>query len=246
MVRVDAGTFQMGCDIGPRDHLCTRHEQPRHVVYLDAFDIDRTEVTTESFRSCVMAGGCTDNGVTRQDDLGGHRVVCNWERFDAENHPMNCVTWHEAEAFCTWAGKRLPTEAEWEKAARGTDGRRYPWGDSDEGLEQRVVVLRLQAAPEAVGGGERINTTWPVGSVPEGKSPYGAFDMLGNVWEWTADIYDAEFYGQSPRRNPRGPDDGAFRVIRGDVDPKFMRVDQRAKLAPHVRLGVLGFRCASG
>ncbi|NUO49805.1 MAG: SUMF1/EgtB/PvdO family nonheme iron enzyme [Polyangiaceae bacterium] len=240
------GAFDMGCFRDP-EHDCGGDAAPRHTVSLDGFLIDRTEVTVAAYRRCSDAGACKTDGITTQTDMGGHPAECNGRRSDRDDHPINCVTWTDADSFCKWADKRLPTEAEWEKAAGGTERRSFPWGnDGPDGREDLVVILRLhgKSAPRGERSPKYVNTTWPVGGKPAGASPYGALDMLGNVWEWTADWYDAAYYARSPSANPQGPEQGSFRVMRGDVDEAFMRVQNRAKLAPTSRLGVLGFRCA--
>lgn len=244
MVFVPGGAFEMGC-VAARDDDCNLHEQPRHQVELAPYFIDRTEVTVAAYRQCTNAGVCSAVGLDQQADLGGHPAQCNAGRADRDDHPINCVGWPEAERYCSWAHKRLPTEAEWEKAARGTDGRMYPWGHEDVAeREDLAVVLRLQSGPPDRLSPPFVNSTWPVGSKPRGASPYGALDMAGNVWEWTADWFDKDYYRRAPKRDPRGPAQGSARVIRGNIEPRSMRATLRASLAPATRLGVLGFRCA--
>lgn len=139
-------------------------DKPVHRVSVESFWMDRTEVTVAAYRQCVDAGGCSVSGVSEQKE-------CNWPRSDRGSYPINCVDWSQASAFCQWAGKRLPTEPEWEYAARGGDeGRVFPWGSSPD--ERRACVNAAD--------------TCPVGSFPSGASKDGLQDMAGNVWEWTA------------------------------------------------------------
>ncbi|MEM6788182.1 MAG: SUMF1/EgtB/PvdO family nonheme iron enzyme [Myxococcota bacterium] len=240
MLEVPAGSFSMGCVIG-RDDECNRDERPRHEVDLDTFFIDRTEVTVDAYRKCHDAGRCSIVGLRSQTDIGGLQVECNWGKKERENHPINCIDWAQASAYCAWAGKRLPSEAEWEKSARGTDQRVYPWGNARPSKE---TVPDLRTVSRARPSGSGPNTTWPVGSFPAGSSPYGAVDMLGNVWEWTADWFDQAAYTAAVRRNPKGPPTGTARAMRGDINAATMRITRRSKLAPDARLGLLGFRCA--
>jgi len=221
MVLVPAGTFPMG-----DDHL-RPIEAPRHEVYVSAFYIDKYEVTNERYQKFLEATG--------------HDPPPWWydEKLNQPNQPVVGASWEDASAYCRWAGKTLPTEAEWEKAARGTDGRAYPWGNE----------------PVAEGGKYRANYrpaddgfeyTAPVGSFPLNKSPYGCFDMAGNVWEWCADWYGEDYYKISPRKDPLGPPKGIYRVHRGGSyvnKPENLRCAFRSgffRTAPHV---VIGFRC---
>ena len=174
MVYVPAGEFLMGSS---NDEPGPPEQMPQHRVYLDAYWIDRTEVTVAQYQSCMEAGRCgtPDCTSTGPGDL-----------------PVACVSWQNATDYCDWAGRRLPTEAEWEKAARGTDRRKYPWGNEQPDCDR-------------LNYGGCVGRTTPVGSYPSGTSPYGAVDMAGNVEEWVADWYDEKYYTVSPERNPVGP-----------------------------------------
>jgi len=212
MVAVPAGEFSMGCN-EEVDSECEDDEKPQRKVNVPAFRIDRTEVTVEAYRQCVDAKRCT------LPDTQG-RGSCNWNRSGYEKHPINCIDWNQAEAFCAWAGKRLPTSEEWEKAARGTDGRVYPSGNTWDITKANVY--------ESYDG---YKDTAPVGSFPAGASPYGALDMAGNVWEWTADWYRT----------------GETRLLRGGswVDlPRRARTSRRLGTVPTSRLDDVGVRCA--
>ncbi len=185
LIPVPAGEFLMGAKAS--DSLAETDEKPQHRVYLDLFWIDRTEVTNAMYALCVQAKVCTPphefSSVTRSSYYGNAAYA---------NYPVIKVDWGQADAYCRWAGRRLPSEAQWEKAARGPDGRTYPWG---EGITpQRANYNR-----------ETSGDTAPVGSYPAGAGPYGALDQAGNVWEWTADWYDATYYSKPTGNNPAGP-----------------------------------------
>ncbi len=192
MVRVPAGEFLMGSD-KRKDPDAWNEERPQHKVTLGEYWIGKYPVTNAQFAAFVTATG--------------HRAPGHWAESqppaDKLKHPVVQVSWDDATAFCQWAGCRLPTEAQWEKAARGTDGRIYPWGD---------------AAPDKTrcNYGLNVNDTTPVGQYsPAGDSPFGCADMAGNVWEWCADWHDEEYYASSPAREPTGPASGGHRVRRG-------------------------------
>jgi len=228
MVEVPAGEFFMGCN-DKVDEECEDNEKPGRQVFLDAFKIDETEVTVAAYQRCINAKVCTWPNMDNK---------CNWgpDIGRRENYPINCVDWQQAKTFCEWVGKRLPTEAEWEKAARGTDGRVYPWGNEWDDKKANA-------------GGKDVSsiTTTPVGSFPAGASPFGALDMAGNVWEWMQDWHDGEYYQAGPTKNPRGPEEGIWKVTRGGAwsdRPQYARASYRSRLGPGLRHGLLGMRCA--
>ena len=228
MVAVPAGAFQMGSSPG------SSNEEPVHEVYVSGFFIDKYEVTVEEYTRCVDAGGCNTPKMTHDDD----RRSYNYGASGRDKHPINGVDWHQAKAYCAWSGKRLPTEAEWEKAARGTDGRKYPWGN--EGPSCALAVT------DDGGAGCGEGRTWEVGSKSGGVSPFGAYDMAGNVWEWTADWYDKSYYSISPMRDPKGPEQSWARVFRGGgwyYTSAFLRAAIRGAGRPGSARNDLGFRC---
>lgn len=231
MVAVPAGSFMMGCnDIV--DTNCQANEFPYHEVILSAFAIDRTEVTVAAYTECVDAGGCslphTMNVVGQECTQAG------------DDLPVTCVDWFQARDYCEWIGGQLPTEAQWEKAARGTDGRLYPWGN-DAATCDHVNM----AGCETPGG------VVPVGSKPAGASPYGALDMAGNVLEWVADWYDPSYYADSPDMDPEGPAEGTERWPRngayfydaGASRCSFRGLNYDTPTPEDANLDV-GFRCA--
>ncbi len=195
MITISAGEFLMGSPEG----VGRQDERPQRVVYLEAFGIDQVEVTNERYMAFVKATGHR----TPPNPYGTGPLI---SVTGIEHLPVVQTTWYDAKAYCTWAKKRLPTEAEWEKAARGTDGRIYPWGN------ELPTTKRANFDREW----EDEKTLHPVGSMPDGDSPYGVKDMAGNVREWVSDWYDADYYKDAPKSNPPGPDKkGVVRSIRG-------------------------------
>jgi formylglycine-generating enzyme required for sulfatase activity len=226
MVVVPAGWFLMG-SLDPADQ---GDERPQRKVYLDAFSIDAVEVTNERYGSFVRA-----TGHQWPPNPYGKGTVADTDRIGSL--PVVQVTWHDASDFCRWAGKRLPTEAEWEKAARGTDGRRFPWG------AERPTPDHATFGREWDGD----STMRSVGIMPDGHSPHGVMDMAGNVREWVADWYHPEYYAGAPARNPQGPDDGILKVIRGGSwhnQANELRVTARQKGGFALKTDGVGFRCA--
>jgi eukaryotic-like serine/threonine-protein kinase len=222
MILVPAGTFMMGSNNAEQ-------EKPIHAVDLDAFWIDRTEVTNAAYGECVLAGACNAPGSIRSAKREFY-----YGNPEFRNYPVISVSWEDADKYCTWAGKHLPTEAQWEKAARGTDGRVYPWGSDSLG----GTLLNFYSL---------VGDTTPVDEYPEGASFYGALNMAGNVWEWVSDWYDPYYYAISPSSNPTGPKVGEYHVLRGgswySPEPNI-RATAREYPAPGFRSDLIGFRCA--
>jgi formylglycine-generating enzyme required for sulfatase activity len=226
MVVIPAGEFLMGSEGG------YPNERPVHTVFIDAFALSQYPVTNVQYERFVRE---TKHRVPYLDDP---RVESdNWNRDQHTyppgrgEHPVVLVSWRDAQAYCAWAGGRLPTEAEWEKAARGgLTGKLYPWGDN--------IELSLANYDTRTG-------TTPVGSYP--PNGYGLYDMAGNVWEWVADWYDPKYYQRSPSQNPLGPEQGTVRVLRGGawlLFPQFCRVAYRFRNGPDFRFNLIGFRPA--
>lgn len=270
MAYVPAGSFIQGIDsaeyeklragcaeeLAPRTQICQVDQvlmpaapisDPPRQVFLRAFEIDRREVTTREYRECVAAGRCDMRPLVAADT-----------RFVRDEWPVVNVTWQDAAAYCAWRGKRLPTEAEWEKAARGTDGRRWPWGDvdRDDGANRGAPTHAVDDPPPLNGAdvpdtGPDASDGWkimaPPGSFPWGKSPYGLHDMAGNVSEWVADWYGEDGYAGQSTVDPTGPRSGTHKVVRGGSFYEWRLLSRtyfRWRAHPSERSIVRGFRCA--
>jgi len=222
MMFVPAGSFSMGSSETSSD------ERPIHAVNLSAYYIDKYEVTNAAYERCVEAGACLPPNQSRSSTRTAYYGNPEFDEF-----PVIYVDWTMAKTYCEWRGDRLPTEAEWEKAARGTDGRTYPWG---EGI-----------ACDKLNYNNCKGDMTKVGSYLDGVSPYGLYDMAGNVWEWVNDWYDSNYYQSSPASNPLGPSSGQYRVLRGGSWSNFVfnvRSANRNYNTPDVINNLVGFRCA--
>ncbi len=240
LVYVPAGRFPMGSRSGEPE--TNEYEKPQHEVELSGFWIQRTPVTNGQYRRFMSATGHRPPDQADSAGVSWGAPVWSGGNFppDRADEPVVCVSWEDAQDYCEWAGLRLPTEAEWEYAARGPEGRKYPWGDEWDG--SRLCWNRSTR--------EGVARTVPVGSFPEGVSWCGALDLAGNVWEWCADWYDREYYRHSPARDPQGPDTGEYRVSRGcswnREKPEYFRCTLRGNNEPSSRGADRGFRCVRG
>jgi formylglycine-generating enzyme required for sulfatase activity len=245
MVEIPGGTFAMGSD--GRD--ANENEKPVHSVTVKSFRLDRTEVTVQAFAECVRAGACSEPDAFRNERANFH-IFCNWKNPQNRSlHPINCVDFQQAKTFCAWANKRLPTEEEWEYAARaGSEGRAYPWGN-DKLDQTRLNACGKECPANLVAKGfprweplYEVDDGWPetapVGSFPAGASKHGVLDLLGNVWEWTASEY--AFFDGSHAEKKRIMRGGSW----GGGDPRTERSSNRFRLVPTSRAQFLGFRCA--
>jgi len=247
MVYVPAGEFERGstdAEIDETVALCNQYttnctpelfadQQPAHSVALDAFWIDRTQVTNEQYARCVLDGDCAEP------------AFADAPHFTGADYPVLGVDWYNAVAYCEWAGARLPTEAEWEYAARGPEGRQFPWGEAFDGARLNFCDVNCPFFWKAEAFDDGYRYTAPVGSYPEGASWCGALDMAGNVDEWVADWYGG--YPSGQQVNPTGPESGESRVLRGGSyvsGPSLTRAASRSMHAPSGAGNSVGFRCA--
>jgi formylglycine-generating enzyme required for sulfatase activity len=257
LAKIPAGQYYMGSE----DKDAPDNEKPSHNVKLNTFCVDLFEVTAAKYKSCSDQGKCrranlgNDWPGIREKDKKTYDSLCTFNNPDKTDHPINCVTWEMADTFCRAHEKRLPTEAEWEYATRGPDGRVYPWGDDPPSAEHlnacgtecvkwgKQNAADLKALYEADDG---YPTTAPVGKFPKGRSRFGPYDVVGNVFEWVADWYGP--YTPEMKQNPMGPSQGDERVLRGGswngAYKQWLRPSFRFKWAPSVRTHGIGFRCA--
>jgi formylglycine-generating enzyme required for sulfatase activity len=221
MVYVPAGRFFMG-SLHNYPHAFY-FEKPLHPVDLDAFWIDEHEVTNAQYRRCMEEGTCEKSSCLKG------------EISNAPDQPVVCVSWNDAQVYAAWVGGRLPTEAEWEKACKGTEGRIWPWGDSAPDCSKANYWTGSGCATRPL----------PVRSHPGGAGPYGALDMAGNVAEWVQDWFAVDYYARAPLQNPQGPDSGDARVMRGgsfEVHAGYARCASRLFVRPDNRSIYSGFR----
>jgi len=228
LVYVPAGSFIMGDSAVHAQSECEQvatgcntitfsDEAPAHKVNLNDYWIDQTEVSNAMYTACVQAGKCTSNGM------------------GSDSTPAVYVTWEDASKYCAWAGRRLPTEAEWEMAARGTDGNIFPWGNSP-------ASCSLANSAGCLGHADGVD------SYSDVASPYGALNMAGNVWEWVADWFNAGYGSDASQTNPKGPPPTNLKVIRGGSwsNPDgYMILTGRGSFNPKSKFGTIGFRCAA-
>lgn len=259
LLYVPAGEFLMGSDANKALEECQRFsaecqlgdftdETPLHPVFLDAFWIDQTEVTNKMYTLCVIANVCeapTNNS--------SHFHSSYYGNSEYDNYPVIHVNWNMARTYCEWVGRQLPTEAQWEKAARGENAFLYPWGNKFDGT--RVNSCDKNCALDLMDKSfnDGFDDTAPVGTYLSGASPYGALDMAGNTLEWVADWYDRTYYASSPYTNPTGPDSGTGRVLRGGswggynesiINSIIVRSAYRRWGTPDFARDFVGFRCA--
>lgn len=259
---IPSGEFLMGSTNS--DPYADDDEKPQHTVFLDDYWIDRTEVTNSMFDLFTQATGYQTTAEKEGSGIVFNVSTMSWEDMAGadwrhpmglssslvglDDHPVVQVSWYDAIAYCTWAGGRLPTEAEWEKAARGSDGRIYPW-------ENQLMTGNLMNFCDKNCPGdwkdENIDDgyayTSPIGNYPSGASPFGLMDTVGNAWEWVNDLYGKTYFANSPSINPTGPSSGTEHVIRGgswDYSSKIARIAVRVQCEPYYRSGIGSFRCA--
>ncbi len=237
MVFIPQGEFQMGCETEHNGGFsCPSDELPLHTVFLADFFIDRYEITNAKYAECVKNGKCEP-----PNNFSSESQTSYYDNPSFADYPVIYVTWSDADVYCQWAGKRLPTEAEWEKAARGTSIKAYPWGDSEPSCTLANVF-------NSSSGSACLGDTQMAGSYPDGKSKFGVQDMAGNVFEWVNEWYSDTYYKNTPSENPAGPTEGSYRVLRGggwNSNGVFLRTSSRSFDPDFNNAKDSGFRCAS-
>ncbi|WP_062266876.1 formylglycine-generating enzyme family protein [Endozoicomonas arenosclerae] len=238
VVEIPSGEFTRGCTRKYKEYECLPEALPEKKVFISKFKIDKYKVTYRRYNECMKKGNCTDLYFG-----GGCNAGMPWN----SDHPVNCVTYKQAETFCKWdGGKRLPTEAEWEKAARGTDKRFYPWGNKTPSCNLATISDKTTRGKMEPGCG--MGTSRPVNANPEGASPYGVMGMTSNLLEWTSDWFDAEYYKKNELRDPKGADrNTGFKTLRGAtwmMKKEELDVSIRVPYAPEGQGYIVGFRCA--
>jgi eukaryotic-like serine/threonine-protein kinase len=238
MVLVPAGEFIMGSD----SEMAYGIEQPIHNIYLDTFYVDKYEVSIANYKLCVADGGCSKPLGIRSNSRPDY-----YDNSEYDNYPVINIEWDMAMAYCNWRGAELPTEAQWEKAARGVDAFTFPWGESFDGS---IVNFCDKNCPfdswKSIDDDDGFGDTAPVDSYPEGVTSYGAYNMAGNVWEYVADFYSETYYAESPSENPQGPTSGEYHVLRGGAwseTSDFVRTTVRVWDNPPNAYWAFGMRC---
>ncbi len=236
MLYVPPGPFRMGDDEGERD------EKPSRMVQVDGFYIDETEVTVAQYAQCVEAGACRPPRTSSENYYGDAGYT---------DYPVIFVNWYDAQTFCEWRGARLPSEAEWEKAASFDTVEelkyRFPWGDAFDGVKLNSCDANCTHSDRDASFNDSYRFAAPVGTYPDGRSPIGAYDMAGNVMEWVSDWYDFSYYREAGEDNPLGPTDGEFKSIRGGswlTTAAEIKTAARSSFDPLVAQANVGFRCA--
>ena len=230
-VFVPTSTFKMGCN-SEHQKPCHPDELPEHTVKLSEFSIDLTEVTVSAYRKCVESKRCSVPSAKGKVDR------CTWKEQNNDTLPVSCVTWYQASEYCLSVGRELPTEAQWELAARSPDRRRYPWGNEEPTCERANLFLPPNFC---------VARPLSVGSIPLGRGPYGTLDQIGNVLEWTRDWYHAKYYYDSAEVDPKGPPQTGSKVLRGSSFSDAIRggisTSARYYLEPDTSSALIGFRC---
>lgn len=250
MVTISSGSFMMGCQSG--DTLCYENgeEEPLHEVTLSSFKIDKYEVITADYKKCIAAGVCNNLNedephyiVAEPEGYYTNNCSINSPDWDEDELSVNCISWFGAKAYCEWVGRKLPTEAQWEYAASGTANTLYTWGNESPSCSYTMMYDTVSSK-----SGCGTESMAKPGEYLNDVSPFGVFDMAGNLTEWVSDYYKIDYYSQSPQNDPLGPETGSYKIFRGGFwggsDPATFRNSARPYLPPETALSMHGFRCA--